>query len=171
MRQDGKTAGHGGRGPSHEPRESAIVGDMQANYIIELQNDLCSIGKSVEYLIERGAEAGFATDLLRLNLRVGLSEALANAMLYGNCRDPRKRVRVEARITPDEIKVRVTDEGHGFNPQKLADPTLPGHRKRVGGRGIYLIRKMMDRVEFNDKGNSITMVLTRSEPAERAAGA
>jgi serine/threonine-protein kinase RsbW len=144
---------------------------MQANYIIELPNDLCAIGKSVEYLIERGAEAGFATDRLRLNLRVGLSEALANAMLYGNCRDPRKRVRVEARITPDEIKVRITDEGHGFDPKKLADPTLPGHRKRVGGRGIFLIRKMMDHVEFNPKGNSITMVLTRTTTVGRAAGA
>jgi serine/threonine-protein kinase RsbW len=144
---------------------------MQANYIIELPNDLCSIGKSVEYLIERGAEAGFDDSRLRLNLRVGLSEALANAMLYGNCRDPRKRVRVEARVTPDEIVLRVTDEGHGFDPEKLADPTSPGNRKRIGGRGIFLIRKMMDHVEFNDKGNSITMVLTREAPARRAAGA
>lgn len=144
---------------------------MQANYIIELPNDLCAIGKSVEYLIARGVEAGFEDSRLRLNLRVGLSEALANAMLYGNCRDPRKRVRIEARLTPDEITLRVTDEGHGFDPEKLADPTLPGNRKRIGGRGIFLIRKMMDHVEFNEKGNSITMVLTREAPARRAAGA
>lgn len=144
---------------------------MQANYIIELPNDLCAIGKSVEYLIERGVEAGFEDRRLRLNLRVGLSEALANAMLYGNCRDPRKRVRIEARLTPDEITLRVTDEGHGFDPDKLADPTLPGNRKRIGGRGIFLIRKMMDHVEFNAKGNSITMVLTREAPARRVAGA
>ncbi len=144
---------------------------MQANYIIELPNDLCAIGKSVEYLIERGAEAGFEPHRLSLNLRVGLSEALANAMLYGNCRDPRKRVRIEARITPDEIQVRVTDEGHGFNPDKLADPTSSPNRARIGGRGIFLIRQMMDHVEFNEKGNSITMVLTRAAPAGRAAGA
>lgn len=144
---------------------------MQANYIIELPNDLCSIGDSVEYLVERGEEAGFDDERLRLNLRVGLSEALANAMLYGNCRDPRKRVRIEARITPDEILLRVTDEGHGFDPDRLADPTTPGNRKRIGGRGIFLIRKMMDHVEFNDKGNSITMVLARTQPAERSARA
>lgn len=142
---------------------------MQANYIIELPNDLCAIGKSVEYLIERGAESGFDTDRLRLNLRVGLSEALANAMLYGNCRDPRKRVRIEARITPDEVRVRVTDEGHGFDPDKLADPTLPANRRRLGGRGIFLIRKMMDHVEFNEKGNAITMVLTNAAAAARGA--
>jgi serine/threonine-protein kinase RsbW len=144
---------------------------MQANYIIELPNDLCAIGDSVEYLVGRGEEAGFDDERLRLNLRVGLSEALANAMLYGNCRDPRKRVRIEARITPDEILLRVTDEGHGFDPDTLADPTTPGNRKRIGGRGIFLIRKMMDHVEFNDKGNSITMVLARTQPAERSARA
>jgi serine/threonine-protein kinase RsbW len=129
------------------------------------------IGKSVEYLIERGEEAGFDEERLRLNLRVGLSEALANAMLYGNCRDPRKRVRVEAKLTPDAITLRVTDEGHGFDPGMLADPTTPGNRKRIGGRGIFLIRKMMDHVEFNAKGNSITMVLARTQPAERSARA
>jgi serine/threonine-protein kinase RsbW len=144
---------------------------MQANYVIELPNDLCTIGKSVEYLIDRGAEAGFDSDRLRLNLRVGLSEAIANAMLYGNCRDPRKRVRIEARVTPDEITVRVTDEGHGFDPEKLADPTLPTNRKRIGGRGIFLVRKLMDHVEFNPKGNSITMVLSRTSSTRRAAGA
>jgi len=144
---------------------------MQANYIIELPNDLCAIGDSVEYLIERGEEAGFDDEKLRFNLRVGLSEALANAMLYGNCRDPRKRVRVEATITRHEITLRVTDEGHGFDPGRLADPTTPEHRCRIGGRGIFLIRQMMDHVEFNEKGNSITRVLARDLPAERAAGA
>jgi serine/threonine-protein kinase RsbW len=143
---------------------------MQPNYIIELPNDLCSIAEPVEYLIEKAAGAGFDADRLRLNFRVGLTEALANAMLYGNCRDPRKRVRIEAAIRADEIRVRVTDEGHGFDPEKLADPTEPGNRRRDGGRGIFLIRRMMDYVEFNDKGNSITMVLLNSATVEPGAG-
>jgi serine/threonine-protein kinase RsbW len=108
---------------------------------------------------------------LRLNFRVGLTEALANAMLYGNCRDPRKRVRIEAAIGIEEIRVRVTDEGRGFDPETLADPTEPSNRRRDGGRGIFLIRKMMDHVEFNDKGNSITMVLLNSATVENGADA
>jgi serine/threonine-protein kinase RsbW len=114
---------------------------MQLDYLLELPNDLRAIERSVDYLMDKGREVGFDYDRLRLNFRVGLTEALANAMLYGNCRDPRKRVRVEAHLTPSEIKVQVTDEG------------------RSGGRGIFLIRQLMDRVEFNDRGNSITMVL------------
>jgi serine/threonine-protein kinase RsbW len=132
---------------------------MPFDYTLELPNDLRAIERAVAYLMDRGREVGFDYDRLRLNFRVGLTEALANAMLYGNCRDPRKRVRVEARLSPTEIMVQVTDEGRGFDPQKVLDPTLPTNRTRPGGRGIYLIRKLMDRVEFNERGNSITMVL------------
>ncbi|MGH7447058.1 MAG: ATP-binding protein, partial [Longimicrobiales bacterium] len=78
---------------------------------------------------------------------------------YGNSRDPRKRVRVEAHLTPRQIKVQVTDEGRGFDPDAVRDPTLPANRVRPGGRGIFLIRQLMDRVEFNERGNSITMIL------------
>lgn len=132
---------------------------MPFDYTLELPNDLRAIERAVTYLMDRGLEAGFDDDRLRLNFRVGLTEALANAMLYGNCRDPHKRVRVEARLSANEIMVQVTDEGRGFDPGKLSDPTLPINRLRSGGRGIYLIKKLMDRVEFNDRGNSITMVL------------
>jgi serine/threonine-protein kinase RsbW len=132
---------------------------MHRDYVLELPNDLRAIERSVDYLMDKGHEVGFDYDRLRLNFRVGLTEALANAMLYGNCRDPRKRVRVDAHLTPAEIKVQVTDEGRGFDPRALLDPTLPANRARSGGRGIFLIRQLMDRVEFNERGNSITMVL------------
>jgi serine/threonine-protein kinase RsbW len=132
---------------------------MQQDYVLELPNDLRAIERSVDYLMDKGCEVGFDPDRLRLNFRVGLTEALANAMLYGNCRDPHKRVRVEARLSPRTIKVQVTDEGRGFDPGTVLDPTLPANRVRPGGRGIFLIRQLMDQVEFNERGNSITMIL------------
>jgi serine/threonine-protein kinase RsbW len=132
---------------------------MPTDYILELPNDLRAIERAVDYLVDRSRETGFNPERLRLNFRVGLTEALANAMLYGNCRDPRKRVRIEAKLTAATLTVCVTDEGRGFNPATLSDPTLPRNRTRAGGRGIFLIRKLMDRVEFNESGNSITMVL------------
>ena len=78
---------------------------MPLDYTLELPNDLRAIERAVTYLVDRGQEIGFDYDRLRLNFRVGVTEALANAMLYGNCRDPRKRVRIEARLTPVEITV------------------------------------------------------------------
>jgi serine/threonine-protein kinase RsbW len=132
---------------------------MQLDYVLELPNDLRAIERSVDYLMDKGLEVGFDGSRLRLNFRVGLTEALANAMLYGNCRDPRKRVRVEAHLSPVEIRVRVTDEGRGFDPQGILDPTLPANRARAGGRGIFLIHKLMDQVEYNERGNSVTLIL------------
>ena len=140
---------------------------MRLDYVLELPNDLRAIERSVDYLMDKAQEVGFDYDRLRLNFRVCLTEALANAMLYGNCRDPRKRVRVEAHLTPREIKVQVTDEGRGFDPRTLLDPTTPANRARSGGRGIFLIRQLMDRVEFNERGNSITMVLLSRHDAPR----
>lgn len=140
---------------------------MPTDYVLELPNDLRVIDRAVSYLIDRGQEIGFNQDRLRLNLRVGLTEALANAMLYGNSRDPRKRVRVDAQVAEGVLTIRVTDEGRGFNPAAVSDPTLPRNRKRAGGRGIFLIKKLMDRVEFNESGNSITMVLFHDSSAQR----
>ena len=140
---------------------------MQLDYVLELPNDLRAIERSVDYLADKGSEVGFDHDRLRLNFRVGLTEALANAMLYGNCRDPHKRVRVEAHLTPKEIRVQVTDEGRGFDPGAVRDPTLPANRVRPGGRGIFLIRQLMDQVEFNERGNSITMILLSRGTASR----
>jgi serine/threonine-protein kinase RsbW len=143
---------------------------MPTDHILELPNDLRVIERAVNYLIERGQEIGFSGERLRLNFRVGVTEALANAMLYGNARDPRKRVRVEAKITGQVITVRVTDEGRGFNPAAITDPTLPRNRTRAGGRGLFLIKKLMDRVDFNERGNSITMVLYHEAPEVRETG-
>ena len=143
---------------------------MRRHYKLELANDLEAIEPAVQYLIERASAAGFEDERLRLNFRVGVSEALANAMLNGNMSDPRKRVWLEAELSSMAIVVRVTDEGSGFDPRRLPDPTLPANRRRVGGRGIFLIRKLMDQVEFNDRGNSITMRLLNQPAESRGTG-
>lgn len=132
---------------------------MRADLRFILNNDLRSIQRVVNLVAERCRELGFSRKRLRFNFRVGVSEALANAMLYGNGRDPNKKVRLEAQLEPGTVTIRVTDEGHGFDPERLPDPRSPANLTRPGGRGIFLIRELMDQVEFNERGNSITMVL------------
>lgn len=141
---------------------------MQSRHVLELPNDLGAIERCVEYLLERCRDAGFDESKLRLNLRVGVAEALANAMMYGNGRDPAKRVRLEAWCGPDEVRIKITDEGPGFDPGTLPDPTLPDNRALSCGRGVFLIRKLMDRVEYNETGNSIEMFLFRNPHQEQA---
>ena len=82
-------------------------------------------------------------------------------------RDPtRGSTQVLSVLSSEQISVQVTDEGRGFDPESILDPTLPSNRLRAGGRGLFLIRKLMDRVEFNDRGNSIRMVLVRKDAAQ-----
>lgn len=146
---------------------------MQDHCILELPSDLQAIEQAVEELVARSREAGFSCERKRLSLQVGVTEALANAVLYGNARDPRKLVKVELLVTRESITIRVTDQGRGFDPASIPDPTLPANLMRSGGRGLFLIRKLMDRVEFNESGNSITMVLHRDQPVSegKALGA
>ena len=88
-----------------------------------------------------------------------LTEALSNAMLYGNASDPAKRVRVDVMVNDARISARVTDEGVGFDPRTIEDPTIPENITRPGGRGLFLMRELLDEVSYNDQGNSVTLIL------------
>ncbi len=140
-----------------------------SEFVLELPSDVSVIEAAVAYLVERCRPFDFDGSRLELNLRVGITEALANAILYGNRRDPGKTVRVEVALDPSRVDVQVIDEGPGFDPDDLPDPTLPGNLLRAGGRGIFLIRHLMDEVEFNDRGNAIRLVLYSDEARSTAA--
>ena len=132
---------------------------MDQELILELPNDIRSIEHAVEYVMRHCSTCCDYARRLNLNFRVGLTEALSNAMLYGNASDPQKRVRVEVTVRVEEVTVRVTDQGVGFDPTTVPDPTLPDNISKSGGRGIFLMKSLMDEVRFNDQGNSVTLVL------------
>lgn len=124
-----------------------------------IPTDVREIGPIVDAVLDRCARCPADPGRLRLNLRVGLTEALANAMTRGNGQDPAKRVRVEVHLGQDGIRARVTDEGRGFDPSTVPDPTVGEARLKPRGRGLFLMRRLMDEVTFNERGNSVTLVL------------
>jgi len=132
---------------------------MDKELILELPNDIRSIEHAVEYVMRHCSSCCDFARRLNLNFRVGLTEALSNAMLYGNGSDPQKRVRVEVTVRVEEVAVRVTDQGEGFDPTLVPDPTLPDNISKSGGRGIFLMKSLMDEVRFNERGDSVTLVL------------
>jgi anti-sigma regulatory factor (Ser/Thr protein kinase) len=138
---------------------------METELVLELPNDLRQIEHAVEYVMQRCTACQAHGRKLRLNFRVSLTEALSNAMLYGNERDPDKRVRVEVIVGEREIKACVTDEGSGFDPGEIPDPTSPDNLEKSGGRGLFLMRELMDEVHYNERGNQVTLIL-RLEPEE-----
>lgn len=137
-------------------RESAV--GMDNDLTLELPNDLQKIEQVVEQVV-RCCRSHLPEARLGVNFRVGLTEALSNAMLYGNERDPTKRVRVEVCVAGSRVTARVTDQGDGFDPDAVPDPTEPANLTRPCGRGLFLMRQLCDEVRFNDKGNSVTLVI------------
>ncbi len=113
-------------------------------------------------LVARHCLTGVPADArLRFRLQVAVSEALTNAVVRGNHEDPSKQVSIEAELFPDRIRVHVTDEGDGFNPGDVPEPLHPERVNGTRGRGLFLIRKLVDDVCFNERGTSICMTLSR----------
>lgn len=91
------------------------------------------------------------------SIRLALEEALVNAIKHGNQMDPEKKVHVHYTVDPETFKVRIEDEGPGFIPEELPDPTDPDNIDRPCGRGVFLIRHYMTNVEYHGKGNVVCM--------------
>ena len=132
---------------------------MSRELVLEVPNDVAAIENTVALVVDRCEFCETHARKFDFNLRVCLTEALANAMLYGNGGDRSKRVRLEVILGSDEVRACITDQGDGFDPCAVPDPTIPENLLRPGGRGLYLMRKLMDEVRYNDRGNSVTLVL------------
>ena len=143
------------RSSASEARDSATL------VTLRLPSDVNCIEEAVE-LVTRHCLAGHhTTKTIQFRLRVVLSEAISNAVVRGNGEDRTKWVDVRAELVPESIRVSVTDEGPGFNPEAVPEPLRPEQLDEAGGRGLYLIRKLVDAVQFNERGNSICMILRR----------
>ncbi|HEY8106929.1 MAG TPA: ATP-binding protein [Gemmatimonadales bacterium] len=128
---------------------------------VRMPSDVACIEQTVS-LVTRHCLAGTApTERLRFRLQVAVAEALANAVMRGNQEEPGKSVLVDAELFPDRICVQITDEGIGFDPTRVPEPVRPEQIGETCGRGLFLIRKLVDEVYFNEQGNSICMTLRR----------
>lgn len=149
-----------------EPGQQSLRGGRDDTRVVELEipNDVQEIEKVVEVVQRECALMKFGARQLMLNLAVALTEALSNAILRGNNDDPSKHVHVTARVDAARVVVEVLDEGKGFDlDQCTLDPTTPDNVDREDGRGLFLMRKLMDRVERLDdaRGNLVRLTLYR----------
>jgi serine/threonine-protein kinase RsbW len=115
----------------------------------------------IEVLLERLREAHWGErDLFGVHLAV--EEALVNAIKHGNAERSDKRVLVEYHLESDRIGIRISDEGSGFDPEAVPDPTAADQLELPNGRGIMLMKHYMTKVEYNQAGNSVWMEKRRS---------
>jgi serine/threonine-protein kinase RsbW len=102
-------------------------------------------------------------------MEIALREALANAVIHGNHENPRKHVHVTCRCEPAGVSIAVKDQGRGFDINTLADPTAPENIGSVHGRGIYLMKALMDEVRFEEGGAVVRMRKSACPAAVKAA--
>jgi len=108
--------------------------------------------------IEQQLIARRASDQEIFSVRLALEEALVNAIKHGNQLDRAKKVSVSYRFLGDRLEVQITDEGGGFDPNDVPDPTAVENLERPCGRGLMLMRHYMTQVAYNERGNSVSMV-------------
>ena len=100
-------------------------------------------------------------DIFRVQL--AFDEAIVNAIRHGNRFDPNKTVGVEVDCNCESIRIRIADQGSGFDPESVPDPRTEEFLEIPGGRGVLLIQELMSCVKYNDRGNEITMIKVKGE--------
>jgi serine/threonine-protein kinase RsbW len=90
-------------------------------------------------------------------IMVSTMEAVNNAIIHGNKSNEEKSVYIEFLLKNNILKITITDQGNGFTPDKIPDPTKPENIEGINGRGVFLMKKLADEIEFNKKGNSVKM--------------
>lgn len=88
---------------------------------------------------------------------VSTMEGVNNAITHGNKSEPGKIVDIEIRFKNKELKIKISDEGEGFKPEEVPDPTRPENIEELNGRGVFLMSRLADRIRYSRKGNAVTM--------------
>ena len=120
------------------------------SYFEEMDKAAASILSSMDSL-------GYPDESIR-KMKIILTELFANAIYHGNKGDHSKKVTIGHIINKKKILVSIMDEGDGFDPAGIPDPTLPENLVKDCGRGLYIVHTYVDKVEFNAKGNRVTVI-------------
>jgi len=123
----------------------------------ELPSDISLMNGVLHYLTERVAALGVIKPDAS-NLFIALDEAFVNAVKHGNRHNHQKLVRITADLSTKEARFTIEDEGEGFDVNQIPDPRDPENLFKTSGRGVLLIYNIMDEVEYNERGNRLTMV-------------
>ncbi len=127
-----------------------------------LSSDPKCAAELIAELLDRLSESGWSEkDIFKI--RMGVEEAVVNAIKHGNCCDETKCIKVAIKGDPDLFWARIEDEGEGFAPSEVPDPTLAENIEKGSGRGVMLMKNCMDEVCFSERGNVVEMRKKRSD--------
>ncbi len=113
--------------------------------------------RTVEKLIDDIAASNSVSSESYGNILIAILEGVNNAILHGNKNDENKKVKIYFSIEENEFIVKIHDEGEGFDYENIPDPTAPENIENINGRGIFLMEKLSDKLEFFDKGTKVEL--------------
>jgi len=124
--------------------------------MLKIKSTPCQIG-CIETYVARLAKTCDFTQEVYDNILISLTEAVNNAIIHGNKEDENKYVRINCEEHQKELVIRISDEGVGFNPHDVADPTLAQNLECCGGRGVFIMKELSDKIDFLDSGRTVEM--------------
>jgi len=116
----------------------------------------------VEKLIEDACDVFNISEDHYGNILVAVTEAVNNAIQHGNKNNPEKEIEILFRSKSNQLCFIVKDSGDGFDFSNLPDPTDPENIEKPNGRGVFLMRKLADKVEFADNGKTVSLIFNVS---------
>ena len=124
--------------------------------VVKIPSKIESLRKIEKVIDEISGEFHIGEDLYG-NILIAALEAANNAIMHGNKLDESKNVVITFSLNEKMLYVKVDDEGKGFNYQEIPDPTAPENIENVNGRGIFLMEKLSDRIEFSRNGATVEL--------------
>lgn len=112
----------------------------------------------VEKFIEKAKSQYNINEDIYGNMMVAITESVSNAIIHGNNQDETKSVNLQMNMDESQICVEVQDEGKGYDYENIPDPTAPENIEKPGGRGLFLMKHLCDKVEFFDHGKKIHLI-------------
>ena len=128
---------------------------------MEIPSDIKAAGEVEQRLLEAVGRHGYSDECM-FAIRLALEEALTNAIKHGNGEDPGKRVQVRFDVDDERVVIVIRDQGEGFDPGGVPDPTVDENLEKPAGRGIMLMRAYTDELTFRDQGREVCMVKRKS---------
>ncbi len=129
---------------------------MHNQLFLKIKSSPCQI-KYIETYVNKLMDACKFEQEVHDNILISVTEAVNNAIIHGNKEDKSKFVQVDCIEKGADVVIRISDEGVGFNPNELADPTAAQNIDCCGGRGVFIMKQLADKIDFLDSGRTVEM--------------
>ncbi|MFC1724313.1 ATP-binding protein [candidate division KSB1 bacterium] len=130
--------------------------------VFEIKSDIEELSRVSKKVEKIACQMGFSEDECD-NISIGVTEVVNNAIIHGNKNNKDKKVVIAFKLMKNELTIFVTDEGIGFDPEKIDNPLEPENLLKEHGRGIFILKAVMDKVDFKFSAKGTTVIMHKKK--------